>query len=225
MHVSPSTGPGDILDPVSIPKVIPLFPLPNLVFFPRTYVPLHIFEPRYREMVQAAAASHRMVGMVLLKEGWEADYEGTPAIFAMGCVGRMMNVQRLSDGRSNILLQGLRRFEIQHEVGAESYRQGRIVLKDLFQPDAALPTEIRREIVKVVAGFIRNREDGVTLSAMLKQPIHDDVLVQNLSFALDFTPLEKQFLLESDSLIQQGRRLLDLLHFKLHERHEQTRWS
>jgi len=225
MHVSPSTGPGDSLDPVSIPKVIPLFPLPNLVFFPRTYVPLHIFEPRYREMVQAAAASHRMVGMVLLKEGWEADYEGAPAIFAMGCVGRMMNVQRLSDGRSNILLQGLRRFEIQHEVGAESYRQGRIVLKDLFQPDAALPTEIRREIVKVVAGFIRNREDGVTLSAMLKQPIHDDVLVQNLSFALDFTPLEKQFLLESDSLIQQGRRLLDLLHFKLHERHEQTRWS
>ena len=225
MHVSPSTGPGDILDPVSIPKVIPLFPLPNLVFFPRTYVPLHIFEPRYREMVQAAAASHRMVGMVLLKEGWEADYEGAPAIFAMGCVGRMMNVQRLSDGRSNILLQGLRRFEIQHEVGAESYRQGRIVLKDLFQPDAALPTEIRREIVKVVAGFIRNREDGVTLSAMLKQPIHDDVLVQNLSFALDFTPLEKQFLLESDSLIQQGRRLLDLLHFKLHEQHEQTRWS
>ena len=225
MHVSPSTGPGDILDPVSIPKVIPLFPLPNLVFFPRTYVPLHIFEPRYREMVQAAAASHRMVGMVLLKEGWEADYEGAPAIFAMGCVGRMMNVQRLSDGRSNILLQGLRRFEIQHEVGAESYRQGRIVLKDLFQPDAALPTEIRREIVKVVAGLIRNREDGVALAAMLKQPIHDDVLVQNLSFALDFTPLEKQFLLESDSLIQQGRRLLDLLHFKLHERHEQTRWS
>ena len=225
MHVSPSTGPGDILDPVSIPKVIPLFPLPNLVFFPRTYVPLHIFEPRYREMVQAAAASHRMVGMVLLKEGWEADYEGAPAIFAMGCVGRMMNVQRLSDGRSNILLQGLRRFEIQHEVGAESYRQGRIVLKDLFQPDAALPTEIRREIVKVVAGFIGNREDGVALSAMLKQQIHDDVLVQNLSFALDFTPLEKQFLLESDSLIQQGRRLLDLLHFKLHERHEQTRWS
>jgi len=225
MHVSPSTGPGDILDPVSIPKVIPLFPLPNLVFFPRTYVPLHIFEPRYREMVQAAAASHRMVGMVLLKEGWEADYEGAPAIFAMCCVGRMMNVQRLSDGRSNILLQGLRRFEIQHEVGAESYRQGRIVLKDLFQPDAALPTEIRREIVKVVAGFIRNREDGVALSAMLKQQIHDDVLVQNLSFALDFTPLEKQFLLESDSLIQQGRRLLDLLHFKLHERHEQTRWS
>ena len=138
-------GSGGTLDPVSIPKVIPLFPLPNFVFFPRTYVPLHIFEPRYREMVQAAAASHRMVGMVLLREGWEADYAGAPAIFAMGCVGRMMNVQLLSDGRLNILLQGLRRFEIQHEVGAESYRQGRIVLRELSQPDAALPAEIRRE--------------------------------------------------------------------------------
>jgi len=125
----------------------------------------------------------------------------------------------------NILLQGLRRFEIQHEVGAESYRQGRIVLRELSQPDAALPAEIRREIIKVVTGFIQNREDGAALSAMLKQPIHDDVLVQNLSFAFDFTPLEKQFLLESDSLIQQGRRLLDLLHFRLHERHEQTRSS
>src|SRR5438445_13828260 len=118
-----------------------------------------------------------------------------PPILAMGCVGRLMNVQSLSDGRSNILLQGLRRFEIQHEVGDESYRQGRIVLKDLFQPDAALPTEIRREIVKVVAGFIRNREDGVTLSAMIKHPNHDDAIVQNLSFALDFTAISNNILL------------------------------
>jgi Lon protease-like protein len=225
MHVSPSTGSGGTLEPVSIPNVIPLFPLPNLVFFPRTYVPLHIFEPRYREMVEAAAASHQMVGMVLLKEGWEADYEGAPAIFPMGCVGRMINVQRLSDGRFNILLQGLCRFEIQHEVGAESYRQGRIVLHGASPPDAALPGEIRQELLKLVAGSIRTREDELALSSLLKQPIHDDVLVQNLSLALDFTPIEKQFLLESESLIQQSRRLLDLLQFKLHEPHEHAGWS
>ena len=82
-----------------------------------------------------------------------------------------------------------------------------------------------RTPMTVVAGYIRNREDGLALSAMLKQPIHDDVLVQNLSFALDFTPLEKQFLLESESLLQQGRRLLDLLQFKIHEGHEQTGWG
>jgi Lon protease-like protein len=225
MHVSPSTGSGGTLDPVPIPNVIPLFPLPNLVFFPRTYIPLHIFELRYRDMVRAAAASHRMVGMVLLKEGWEVDYEGDPAIFPMGCVGRMINVQSLPDGRFNILLQGLRRFEIEHEIGTESYRQGRIVLKDLSQPDTALPVEVRKELIKVVGGFMRNREDASALSALLRQPIQDDVLVQNLSFALDFTPLEKQFLLESESLLQQARRLLDLLQFKLHERHEKTGWG
>ena len=225
MHVSPSTGSGGTLDPVPIPNVIPLFPLPNLVFFPRTYIPLHIFELRYRDMVRAAAASHRMVGMVLLKEGWEVDYEGDPAIFPMGCVGRMINVQPLPDGRFNILLQGLRRFEIEHEIGTESYRQGRIVLKDLSQPDTALPVEVRKELIKVVGGFMRNREDASALSALLRQPIQDDVLVQNLSFALDFTPLEKQFLLESESLLQQARRLLDLLQFKLHERHEKTGWG
>jgi len=225
MHVSPSTGSGGTLDPVPIPNVIPLFPLPNLVFFPRTYIPLHIFELRYRDMVRAAAASHRMIGMVLLKEGWEADYEGDPAVFPMGCVGRMINVQPLPDGRFNILLQGLRRFEIEHEIGTESYRQGRIVLKDLSQPDTALPVEARKELIKVVAGFMRNREDASALSALLRQPIHDDVLVQNLSFALDFTPLEKQFLLESESLLQQARRLLDLLQFKLHEQHDKTGWG
>jgi len=222
MHVSPSAGPGGGLGPVNIPPIIPLFPLPNLVFFPRTYLPLHIFEPRYRDMVRTAAASHRMVGMVLLKEGWETNYEGAPPILPLGCVGRMINVQPLSDGRFNILLQGLRRFEIQQELGAESYRQGRIALKDLAQPDEELPVEIRTELIKIVTGFVRTREDGLALSALLRQPVHDDVLVQNLSFALDFTPLEKQFLLESESLVQQGRRFLDLLQFKVHERNEQT---
>ena len=224
MHVSPSTGSGGTHEPVPIPNIIPLFPLPNLVFFPRTYVPLHIFEPRYQDMVRVAAASHQMVGMVLLKEGWEADYEGDPAIFPMGCVGRLINVQPLSDGRFNILLQGLRRFELQHEMGTESYRQGRIVVKDLSQPDAELPAEVRKEIIKAVSGFMRNRDDASALSALLNQPIHDDVLVQNLSFALDFTPIEKQFLLESESLLQQGRRLLDLLQFKIHEG-DQTGWG
>ena len=225
MQVSPSGGSGGALDPVPIPNVIPLFPLPNLVFFPRTYLPLHIFEPRYRAMVQAAEASHRIVGMVLLKEGWETDYEGTPAIYPMGCVGRMINVQRLGDGRFNILLQGLGRFEIEQELGTESYRQGRIVLKDGSQPETNLPREVRNELLTVVAGFMRSKEDEVALSALLRQPVYDDVLVQNLSFALDFTPLEKQFLLEAESLIQQARRILDLLQFKRHERNPQTGWG
>jgi len=225
MHTSPNTGPESDLSPVKIPSVIPLFPLPNVVFFPRTYLPLHIFEARYRKMVRDAAAGHRMIGMVLLKEGWESDYEGAPPVFPIGCVGRMVTVQPLSDGRFNIYLQGLRRFAIQDEVGTESYRQGRIELSDFPRPETGLPPEVRAELLRVVAGVLKGREEGLVLAALLKQPIHDDVLVQNLCFALAFTPLEKQFLLESDSLVQQARRLLDLLQFKRYERSDLAGWG
>src|SRR5438132_12077448 len=106
MYVSPQSGFGGDLEPIRIPGVIPLFPLPNVVFFPRTYLALHIFESRYRRMVRDAAASHQMIGMVLLKAGWETDYEGVPAIFRLGAVGRMVSVEALSDARADILLPG-----------------------------------------------------------------------------------------------------------------------
>ena len=225
MYASPHTGAGGDLGPIAIPSVIPLFPLPNVVFFPRTYLPLHIFEPRYRHMVRDAAASHGMVGMVLLKEGWESDYEGRPPIFPMGAVGRMVAVQNLSDGRFNVLLQGLRRFEITDEVGIESYRQGSIELRDFVPLAAKLPPELRAEILKVVGNFLLSQEDGMALTNFLKQPVDDEALVHNLSFGLDFTPLEKQFLLEADTVVQQARRLLELLQFKRYERNDSAGWG
>ena len=225
MHVSPNAGAGGELGPITIPSVIPLFPLPNVVFFPRTYLPLHVFEPRYRHMVRDAAASHRMIGMVLLKEGWESDYEGRPPIFPVGAVGRMVAVQNLSDGRFNVLLQGLRRFEIQDEIGIESYRQGQITVKDFAPSGAKLPPELRADILKIVGNFLLSQEDGAALSNLLKQPVDDEALVHNLSFGLDFTPLEKQFLLEADTAVQQARRLLDLLQFKRYERNDSAGWG
>ena len=225
MHASPHAGAGGDLGPIAIPSVIQLFPLPNVVFFPRTYLPLHIFEPRYRHMVRDAAASHRMIGMVLLKEGWESDYEGRPPIFPVGAVGRMVAVQNLSEGRFNVLLQGLRRFEIREEVGIESYRQGTIELRDFAPPEAKLPPELRSEILKVVGNFLLSQEDGIALANFLKQPVDDEALVHNLSFGLDFTPLEKQFLLEADTVVQQARRLLDLLQFKRYERNDSAGWG
>jgi len=225
MYASPNAGAGGDLGPIAIPSVIPLFPLPNVVFFPRTYLPLHVFEPRYRHMVRDAASSHRMIGMVLLKEGWESDYEGRPPIFPMGAVGRMVAVQNLSDGRFNVLLQGLRRFEIKDEIGLESYRQGSIELKDFAPLETRLPSELRAEIMKIVGNFLLSQEDGAALTNFLKQPVDDETLVHNLSFGLDFTPLEKQFLLEADTVVQQARRLLDLLQFKRYERHDSAGWG
>src|SRR5215469_4562161 len=103
-------GPHDKSVPFPIPARIPIFPLPNTVFFPQTYLPLHIFEPRYRQMVNDAAMGSKCIGVTLLQEGWESDETGILAVYLVGCVGRIVSVQPLVDGRPNILIQGLQRF-------------------------------------------------------------------------------------------------------------------
>ena len=105
---------------------IPIFPLPNAVLFPNVFLPLHIFEPRYREMVADALDGDRMIGMVLLRPGWEANYEGTPPVFPIGCAGLITHHERLPDGRYNIILRGLQKFRIRGEDEGRSYRVARI---------------------------------------------------------------------------------------------------
>ena len=85
------------------------------MLFPNVFLPLHIFEPRYREMVADALASDRMIGMVLLRPGWERDYEGRPPVYPIGCSGVITHVERLADGRYNIVLRGVERFRIVEE--------------------------------------------------------------------------------------------------------------
>src|SRR5471032_3298722 len=106
--------------------LLPLFPLPNVVLFPNVFLPLHIFEPRYREMVADALASDRMIGMVLLRPGWDQDHEGRPAIYSIGCSGVLTHTERLPDGRYNLVLRGIERFRIVREDDARSYRRARI---------------------------------------------------------------------------------------------------
>ena len=103
--------------------LLPLFPLPNVVLFPNVFLPLHIFEPRYREMVADALAGDRMIGMVLLQPGWEPAYEGRPAVYPIGCSGVITHAERLPDGRFHIVLHGIERFRIVREDHARSYRR------------------------------------------------------------------------------------------------------
>ena len=85
-------------------RIIPLFPLPTTVFYPNTSLPLHIFEPRYRTMVADTLKGEGKIGMILLKPGWESDYQGTPEIMTIGCVGEITRHSELPEGRYNILL-------------------------------------------------------------------------------------------------------------------------
>src|SRR5207245_11115488 len=84
-----------------------LFPLPNLVLFPHVVQPLHVFEPRYRELTADALAGDQMITMSLMQPGWEPDYEGNPPLFPVACLARIIAHNELVGGRSLILLRGL----------------------------------------------------------------------------------------------------------------------
>ena len=199
-----------------IPSRIPVFPLPNVVLFPKTYLPLHIFEPRYKAMVSDAAKTGQCIGMALLKNGWETDYYGNPPVFSRGCVGRLASVQPLTDGRSNILLQGLARFEIEREWYDNKYREATISLA-VRGTEASLDPTVRRRLFGVLESYLRSRNDVPTWQEIFREEASDEIVVNALSTYLDCTPLEKQFLLEADSLHQQARRLSDLIEFMMHD--------
>src|SRR5438552_1131141 len=108
-----------------------LFPLPNLVLFPHVIQPLHIFEPRYRQLMNDALAGDRLMALALLQPGWEEDYHKQPPVYPTVCLGRIFQEERLPDGRFNLLLHGVSRARIRAECPTSKlYRTARV---DLLQ--------------------------------------------------------------------------------------------
>src|SRR6266576_1072629 len=101
---------------------VPLFPLPNVVLFPRAVLPLHVFEERYKAMTADALRGDRQIAMALLRPGWERDYYHKPAIERVVCIGTILTHERLPDGKYNFLLQGHTRARLVRELGDRSYR-------------------------------------------------------------------------------------------------------
>jgi Lon protease-like protein len=194
--------------------LLPLFPLPNVVLFPNVFLPLHIFEARYREMVADAIAGDRMIGMVLLRPGWERDYEGHPAVYPIGASGVITHFERLSDGRYNIILRGLERFRILEEDTSRQYR--RAMVEELSEGKLASEDRIiiRRQRAKLEAllapAVAKAGADVINASAMA-----DEDLINALAQYLDLEPLEKQALLERNCLRSRAESLVELLEMKI----------
>jgi Lon protease-like protein len=194
--------------------LLPLFPLPNVVLFPNVFLPLHVFEPRYREMVADALTSDRMIGMVLLRPGWEHDYEGRPPVFSIGCSGVLTHGERLADGRYNIVLRGLERFRILEEDEGRSYR--RAVVEPLREPslESVDRTAIRNCRARL-EGLLAPHVDGAPAAdSKIPSAMSDEDLVNALAQYLDLEPLEKQALLERPCLKTRGESLVELLEMK-----------
>jgi Lon protease-like protein len=196
-----------------LPPTIPIFPLPTVVLFPNVFLPLHIFEPRYRTMVSDALEEDRIIGMVLLRPGWEQDYEGRPTVYPVGCAGLITHAERLPDGRFNIVLQGLEKFRILDEDDSRDYRLARVdsIEESLSEEDKDEMRLARRRLESLLVPQPKGR------GAEPKVPpsMADEDLVNALAQYLELEPVEKQALLERNGLLARCRSLIELLEMKV----------
>jgi Lon protease-like protein len=185
--------------------VLPIFPLPNLVFFPNTRMPLHIFEPRYRKMVADALTRDKRCGIVLLRPGWETDYFGAPAIHQFGTIGTIEQAVALDDGRYNILIHGDVRFRILGEVSADPYRTARVLAspETLQGPSEAYAQ--REWLADLARQYLKYLPDQMAVPEIETAGL--DALTNALIMSLNLETEEKQKLLEIDDLVARAEKI------------------
>jgi len=183
-----------------------VFPLGGALLFPRMHLPLHIFEPRYRAMISDALARDRRIGMIQPR-----DTASPPALFDIGCVGRIAEVEALDDGRFDIVLEGLARFVVLRELDVTTpFRQVEAELETVGESEilalaerAALEIESRR--------FADGLGYAVDWEAVSR--LDDESLVNGIAQIAPFDTASKQALLEADTLSERSELIVQLMQF------------
>jgi uncharacterized protein len=156
-----------------------LFPLPNLVLYPHVMQPLHIFEERYREMLEDALADDRLIAMAMLEPGWEEDYDSRPPIAAHACLGKVVAQRKLNDGRYNLLLLGVGRVRIVRELKPlRSFRRAKVELVE-DEYDFATEDDAERLQETLVNAFRKHLPCACQIPEQL-----EDMLSRQLSLGL-----------------------------------------
>lgn len=182
-----------------MPQVsLPIFPLPDLTFFPRTMLPLHIFEARYRAMITDCLARDRRLAVVGLRPGYEATYEGKPPVYAVTGVGFIVQWERLPTGRYNLLLRGEGRVRIDRELPADTlYRMVAATPLDEIGADGpavdALAGRVKARCQQILSAVGRS---GASLRESLDAVTDPAELCDQVASALIPTPSTRQALLE-----------------------------
>ena len=185
--------------------VLPIFALPNLVFFPNTRLPLHIFEPRYRQMVSDALERDKRFGIVLLRPGWERDYFGTPPIYEYGTIGTIEQAVPLDDGRFNILVHGDVRFRLIDEVSNEPYRTARVEARPEVQRDSGKAYAEREWLADLAHQYLKYLPDQMAVPEI--ETVGLDALANALIMSLNLEIEKKQQLLEIDDVIARAEEV------------------
>jgi len=190
-----------------------IFPLPGALLFPRSQLPLHIFEPRYRALVSDALARDRRIAMIQPREEGAAR-AARPALFDVGCIGRIADVEALDDGRFNIMLEGVSRFRVVREIDvATPFRQ---IEADVggFDDDGEqppLPMIRRADLEREARRFAKARGYIVDWDAVGR--LDDEALVNGIAQIAPFDAAVKQALLESPTLAERAELLVEFMRF------------
>jgi len=203
----------------------PLFPLPNVVHFPHLLLPLHIFEPRYRQMVDESLSGTRLIAMALLKPGWVTT-EGSPPIHETVCLGRITADQRSADGRYYLVLQGLSRARIVREKSSDlPYRVAELRLHpdpETMISEAAAGAQRRRLIGAFRKLFPRHDLDGVLRQA-IEEAVPLGILCDVLADAMSLDAEDAQQVLSEIDVNGRCRLVLHLIHAKVRCREKTVR--
>ena len=201
--------------PDSFSGVARLFPLPNLVLFPHVIQPLHIFEPRYREMLADSLEDDQLIAMAKLAPGWENDYDGRPRIEPTVCLGRIVSCSEDSLGHYNLFLLGLTRGRLRKELPADrSYREAQIdILSDVYpEENAAHRSSLQRKLVRGVRDKLpRSSTIREQFERLFDQSAPLGMLADVAAFTMAFGLDDKQQLLAEPNVVRRADRVLELL--------------
>ena len=195
-----------------LPLRVPLFPLAGAILFPRSQLPLHIFEPRYREMVRDAVESGGHIGVIQPTIAETSD-GSEPPLYPVGCVGEIVGLEELDDGRFNIVLNGSNRFRLIQEVElGTAYRNADVDAGafDDREPDAlgiAQRAEVEREARRLGEAL------GLSVDWAAVSRLDDEMLVNAIAQVAPFDVSAKQALLESEMLAVRADLLVQLMQF------------
>jgi len=205
----------------------PLFPLPDVVFFPKTLLPLHVYEPRYRALASEALEQDRIICTALLKPGWESDYYGSPEVYPVGCVGKIVQHQKLPDGRYNITLDGIAKVRIESSVRLTPYRLVRVspMEDDSTWALGENAAEEAAELVRLFQQVHEGQAPSILLAEMFGQNMTPESILNTVALHLNAEPEVKEQLLEMDSLDLRYQTLVQILRnaTKTQERIERVR--
>ena len=203
-----------IMNKIDLPKKLAVFPLSNFIIFPKTSVPLNIFEPRYVDMINDTMKSNKLVGMIQPKNLKESIKDYAPQLHEIGCMGKITSFKETEDSRFIIELKGIIRFKIVNEIKSnKKYRECEVDFSDYYEDLENKKEEIKFSdlelIFKDLKSLFEKRGFIINWGALEKQSL--DEIINALAMASPFTIEEKQVLLEAKNLNLRKNKIAEIL--------------